>query len=843
MSGYYHRRRPNYYPSFSIGGYSTRYSSRYNRFRNRSSTSHDSSPYWNVNYYGRRRRRRNFWERDRAINNRFRRNRRSRWRTDPDTPPREESPEPKPPPRPEPKPEPPQDIPKPPLTVKDINLNIKENTEKHHTDVYECTKDDREKDEDGNEQPAELVVRRGEFMKLTVTFDQPYEKKKHDLRVCLTIGEIPKPTKGTSVQFKIDEDGKQNYEADKWGAYLEKCSGNDIDIMVHIAANSIIGEWNLSLISVSPGEKKNNVLKYEHDEDVIILFNPWCKDDGVYMETTTLLDEYILNEDGCVYTGNETARGAKPWNFGTFEDGILDICLYLIRAKLKNGITKDLADPILVSRLIAKMVNSNNEDGVLTGNWTGNYKDGTSPMVWVGSPRILKQFMQTGSVKYGQCWVFSCVTTTVCRCLGIPCRTVTNFSSAHDTDQTNVIENVYHTVDGTSKKHYNHSDSIWNFHVWNEVWLKRPDLIEGYDGWQVIDATPQENSDGVKVCGPCPVLAVKKGMVELKYDTAFVFTEVNADEATFFRHPDDTYERQKVEKNTIGKFISTKVADGKPYHDRSFSFDNKPLSERKRMDLTDAYKFPEGSHEERRAVERAIKMRVRNVPELDVYAPDPISGKVEVTLHCNNGCLIGEDLNIKIEGRNVGNSARDLKILVWVSPVSYTGDVGPEIFSKVYEDLHVGVDEVLSLDLSYTASEYFTHLIEQANLEINVITDVDPLGDSTNHQYVTLNKKFRFRRPDLDVEGPETVEIGVPVDFTISFKNPAPITLKNCTVRMGSSGFTDIKDLKVPDVPVGETFSHTLQLIPKKKLDHEVIFSFECDELHDISGGTLITIC
>ncbi len=36
-----------------------------------------------------------------------------------------------------------------------------------------------------------------------------------------------------------------------------------------------------------------------------------------------------------------------------------------------------------------------------------------------------------------------------------------------------------------------------NFHVWNEVWMERPDLEPGgYSGWQAIDATPQEESDG-----------------------------------------------------------------------------------------------------------------------------------------------------------------------------------------------------------------------------------------------------------------------------------------------------------------------------------------------------------
>ena len=39
-----------------------------------------------------------------------------------------------------------------------------------------------------------------------------------------------------------------------------------------------------------------------------------------------------------------------------------------------------------------------------------------------------------------------------------------------------------------------------NFHVWNDVWMARPDIPcknHEYDGWQAIDATPQEKSDGI----------------------------------------------------------------------------------------------------------------------------------------------------------------------------------------------------------------------------------------------------------------------------------------------------------------------------------------------------------
>ena len=129
---------------------------------------------------------------------------------------------------------------------------------------------------------------------------------------------------------------------------------------------------------------------------------------------------------------------------------------------------------------------------------------------------IIQQYWKSKSpVKYGQCWVFSGVVTTgnlnltllqsilfnsfffsVCRALGIPSRSVTNFSSAHDTQGSLTID-TFVGDDGKIMEELN-SDSIWNFHVWNEVWMERPDLEPGgYGGWQAIDATPQEESDGI----------------------------------------------------------------------------------------------------------------------------------------------------------------------------------------------------------------------------------------------------------------------------------------------------------------------------------------------------------
>ena len=64
-------------------------------------------------------------------------------------------------------------------------------------------------------------------------------------------------------------------------------------------------------------------------------------------------------------------------------------------------------------------VNAQDDNGVLIGNWSGDYSGGMSPTKWNGSVEILQQFYKTRKpVAYGQCWVFSGLVTSVLRCLG-----------------------------------------------------------------------------------------------------------------------------------------------------------------------------------------------------------------------------------------------------------------------------------------------------------------------------------------------------------------------------------------------------------------------------------------
>ena len=62
----------------------------------------------------------------------------------------------------------------------------------------------------------------------------------------------------------------------------------------------------------------------------------------------------------------------------------------------------------LSSLYISSMFYSQDDEGLIIGNWSEDYADGTAPGAWTGSHAIMDEFWRTRMpVKYGQCWVYA----------------------------------------------------------------------------------------------------------------------------------------------------------------------------------------------------------------------------------------------------------------------------------------------------------------------------------------------------------------------------------------------------------------------------------------------------
>ncbi|XP_002732203.1 protein-glutamine gamma-glutamyltransferase K-like [Saccoglossus kowalevskii] len=679
------------------------------------------------------------------------------------------------------------------LKVVSIDLEKKRNSAEHHTEEYEV---------------EELVVRRGQKFHLTVFLNQEFKEDSHKIELELRAGKRPRINYGTRVPIPQVTTSQE----DDWGIHVVKFEGNKIECVVYSAADCLVTKYKLFVETSVEGKDE---FRFENPEEFYMIFNPWCKADDVYMEDDSKRNEYVLNDFNRYYYGNSRTIGGSFWYQGQFEAVILPCALQLLD---QSGIAKrNYSSPIHVVRALSAVLNSQDDNGVLEGNWSGDYEDGTEPTDWAGSVAILQQYVDTGKpVKYGQCWVFAGLFTTVLRALGIPARTVTNFESAHDTDG-NLTLDYHYSEDGEPLEDLN-DDSVWNFHVWNDCWMARPDLPAGYGGWQAADATPQETSEGIFRTGPASLAAIKNGDVYLGYDTKFIFAEVNAESVNWIVSKDKQLpEPVDVDPFKIGKNMSTKAVDSDD-----------------REDVTLQYKHPEGSDRERLSVLSAIK-HVKSAKKLHKDIKKDARFEVDIP----DELMIGKPVDVKIKITNDHmTDSREVVTTVTCNTVYYTGVKAHRV--KVdKETLKIGPGETITHGLTIEVSDYQYLLTECAALKFFIMA-----GVKDTKQTFAGNFDFRFRKPDLEVTIDPSGEltIGDPFKATVMFTNPLPITLQFCSFRLEGAGIDGQIRKTVRNVPSGKDTELEVKLTPVKTGRRKLLASFHSKQLSGVTGMASLEI-
>jgi transglutaminase 1 len=465
------------------------------------------------------------------------------------------------------------------LKVDTVEMYSRDNAREHRTDRYELVRDNA----------SSCVLRRGQpfFMALRMK-ERNFDARRDVLRVSFNFGSSPQVTKGTKVVLPFRLTQREFTRApQKWDVRLHQQDGLIITLQVHIPHNALVGLWRC-VIETTTSTPGSRVEEFRCKDDVYVLFNPFCRDDPVYLDNEDLRREYVFNETGKVFVGTHNRPKGRRWVYGQFSDVVLPAAQLLL--EMSGLSATERGNPVQVVRAISSIVNATDDSGLLEGKFEGTFEDGVSPWVWTGSCKIFEQFLRNGCkpVKYGQCWVFAAVATSICRALGIPSRPVTNFVSAHDTNHTLSIDK-YFDVFGEEIKGGPDGDShdaVWNFHAWTEVFMARPDLPHGYGGWQAIDATPNKQSGADKMqCGPSSIEAVRRGEVGFAFDTPSLFAEVNADVCHFQEDESSHWGFKKIKVNNycVGRQILTKRAGA-----------DDDVADADAEDITSLYKSPEG---------------------------------------------------------------------------------------------------------------------------------------------------------------------------------------------------------------------------------------------------------
>ncbi|KAI7794545.1 protein-glutamine gamma-glutamyltransferase 2a [Triplophysa rosa] len=640
-----------------------------------------------------------------------------------------------------------------------------------------------------------LIVRRGQ----PFTIDLHLRPGTHfqngaDVNFIAKTGPIPSVDKQTKVKFSLSKFISRS----SWSATSETTSENGVSLSVCSHPNAPVGVYQLIL------DQGAGVALAEF----VLLFNPWCKRDSVYLSNEAEQDEYVLSQDGLIFRGTPKRITALPWTFGQFETGILDICLQILdeNPKYISDAALDCSErksPVYVTRVLSAMINSNDDKGVLVGSWSGDYEDGVKPTAWKDSCSILRQWSDTGCgrVRYGQCWVFAGVACTVSRALGIPCRIVTNFGSAHDSNGDLLMERFYNEFDENIS-----GDSIWNFHVWLESWMTRSDLPLGYEGWQASDPTPQHRSDGVFCCGPAPVRAVKEGELTLQCDVPYVYAEVNADVVEYIKLNDGRVVKMSGSTTEVGKSISTKG-----------------VGRDEREDITYSYKYPEGSEEERKVFEKA-----NHHNRLAQTGEEPgLHIKIRVTPEMQ----IGSDFDVYAELKNNTMVTKACRVMFYAQAVTYNGKLGETCGLGEFTEMNLASTEGGKVTLRLEYAEYSKAIAQDTMIKLVAL-----LIDAETREFYRATKTIVLDNPEIVINILGVPKVGQNLVADLALQNPLPEPLENCVFAVHGANLTDGKPIihEVGAVgPKGFAIAK-VEFTPKLPGPRKIVIDFDSDKLHNI---------
>lgn len=703
-----------------------------------------------------------------------------------------------------------------PLQVEIVHFYPRENAKPHNTTKYEVVNE---------ENPTVTIVRRGQPFSGVVRFTRPYDEANDIIQLVFSIGD--QPSMDTVGRMFVRRDAVPDIHA--WTAtLLDVQDGNTVSFKVSAPVTAPVGAWVLRVVTWQRDGGERTV--YDFDQDIYILFNPWIPDDQTYMEEKTLLQEYALNDVGKVWVGPVKTTRGKPWLFGQFDAVVLPACMFMLdRAELPF---KHRGDPVKVTRAISRIVNSNDDGGVLVGRWDGMYDDGTAPSEWTGSVDILAQFLETQEpVSYGQCWVFAGVVTTVCRALGIPSRVVSNLVSAHDANSTLTVDKYFsETMEelgyDPSNAEPEQTDSIWNYHVWNDVWMSRPDLPAGYGGWQAIDATPQETSRGMYQCGPAPLEAIKQGAIGMNYDVEFMLASVNADLMKWRIDPNLETGFAMVGSNTyhIGRMILTK----KPY-----VFD--PNGDEDREDIIDQYKFREGTASERLALMNGVRFSERAKRYYSVASS--MQNDINFKLCDVDTVPIGQDFKVIVDIENTSSEGRNIKASLTANSVYYNG-VRAGVIKKAEGHMFINGGKRDQIVLSVKSDDYLPKLVEYENMKISAMAIVMETKQSWAEE-----DDFQIIKPNINIKFNEDLILNQPATAILSFTNPLDRGLTGCEFRLSSSGIEGrTLKLQASDAAPKEPISVEIPILPKKSGSINFVATFKSAELKDINGAATVEV-
>ncbi|KAM5178565.1 protein 4.2 [Callospermophilus lateralis] len=680
------------------------------------------------------------------------------------------------------------------LDIESCDFQAAKNNKEHHTSAISS---------------RHLIVRRGQPFTISLHFRTPVHRFLPTLKKVALIaqtGQQPSKTNRTQVTLPISTMGDQ-----KWSAAVEERDAHFWAISVTTSADAVIGHYSLLLQVL--GEKEHLLGQFT------VLFNPWSREDDVFLPNEAQRSEYVLNQNGLIYLGTADCIQEEPWDFGQFEKDVMDISLGLL------GMDKHMekrSQPVHVAHVLGTLLQTLKQRSVLPIPQAQTAQEEALLNKRRGSVPILRQWLtgQGRPVYESQAWVLAAVACTVLRCLGIPARVVTTYASAQGT-HGDLLVDEYYNEEGIQNGE-GQRGRIWIFQTSTECWMTRPDFrYPHYAGWQILYPYVPNKGEGLGSCDLVPVKAVKDGILELTPAVSELFAAVNASCVVWKCCEDGKLELTNSNTKYVGNNISTKVVGS----DRC-------------EDITQNYKYPAGSLQEKEVMERVQEKRMKQWKPNGIRSPsDKWADPLYLFLEAPSSFPLRGDAQLSVILFNPSDQEKEVQLVIGVQAVYYNGVFAAKLWrKKQFLTLSANLDMRITISLSF--SHFERNPPENSFLRLTVMATHSESGLSCFAQ-----EDVAICRPCLVIQMPETAKQYQPLTALISIHNSLDSPMMNCMISIFGRGLIH-KERRygLGSVWPGNTLSTQFKFTPTQLGFQRLTVEMDCNMFQNLISHRSITV-
>ncbi|XP_016151580.1 PREDICTED: protein-glutamine gamma-glutamyltransferase 5-like [Ficedula albicollis] len=749
------------------------------------------------------------------------------------------------------------------IELGEVDLNCPSNCQIHNTHFFGT---DRQ------------IIRRGQAFSFYARFqNREWDDSVDQAAFTVETGLRPCESNETKCTFPMGRCLDQTCWSASYKVHQPKC----ISISVFPPSNVCIGRYILNMQITSCGHTYQRCLG-----DFYVLFNPWCADDPVYLDNQAHREEYVLNEHGILYEGVHKHITSRPWHFGQFEDGILDICLKILDmgASYHHGSDRDHCwrnDPVHVSMVVNHMISSHTTNSIMKIPENNDYLKGTKPFSWNGSVPILQQWYsgRCRPVRYGYCGSLASVMCTVMRCLGIPSRVVTSFCFPCSIENPLGINEIF---DSTGKNLCG-KDKLWRYHCWNESWMARRDINQCCGDWQCLDPTPLETGRGVKLgnprnifncifpchrryhcwneswmarrdinqccgdwqcldptpletgrgsacSGPTWVRSIREGELDLDYDGHHMFSRVNSNYVGWLSQNNAKRTKFFCDTWPCGQRLITKSVGSEQFED-----------------ITGAYKYELGSVKNKEAYYRAYR-RIHpgycNASNCHIDRelsslknPFLSDSGINMRLKMANCPMYGEDVQLNWLLENLRNENKTLKFNLCAQIITYSG-CPMDQFWKDSVNVTLGPREVKKIPVCISYNQYGSYLCDHNIMKVVAVSDPE-CGE-----VLMVSRDIVVNRPPVIVKLLSQPRLKVPCTAEISFCNPLQEDMKNCVMTLEGCGlFKEPMTIDLGTLASNQQARTIVEFTPYRLGSHRLLANLGCHKFAYCKGCAKAEVC